>query len=153
MVSGRGYSALSGSVALAIMMIPIVLRTTEEMLMLVPRELREGSIGLGATEWKTMLAVVVPAAISGIVTGILLAVARVAGEAAPLLLTAQGSNVLSTSLTQPIAALPLTMYKYAIDPSPVRNGQAWAIALIIVSFVLFLNLAARALTRSRLKVT
>ncbi len=151
LVSGQGYSAFAGSVALAIMMIPIVLRTTEEMLMLVPRALREGSLGLGATEWKTMILIVLPAAVSGIITGILLAIARVSGEAAPLLLTAQGSNVLSTSLSQPIAALPLTMYKYAIDPSPIRNGQAWAIALVIVVFVLILNLSARALTRNRVK--
>jgi phosphate transport system permease protein len=149
MVNGRGYSALAGGVTLAIMMLPIVLRTAEEMLRLVPRALREGSLGLGAPEWKTMFLVVLPAAVNGILTGVLLAVARVSGEAAPLLLTAQGSNVFSLNLSEPIAALPLTMFKYAIDPSPVRNSQAWAIALLIVVIVLVLNLSARALTRGR----
>ncbi|HQV70098.1 MAG: phosphate ABC transporter permease PstA [Anaerolineae bacterium] len=148
-VSGNGYSALAGGVALAIMMLPIVLRTTEEMLKLVPRAMREGSLGLGAPEWKTMFSVMLPAALSGILTGILLAVARVSGEAAPLLLTAQGSNFLSTSLGEPIAALPLVMFKYAIDPSPARNSQAWAIALVILAIVFALNLGARLLARNR----
>ena len=143
LVNGSGYTALSGALALAIMMLPVVLRTTEEMLKLVPRSLNEAALGLGAPVWKSSLRILLPAALSGIVTGVMLAVARVSGETAPLLFTAQGSNVLSTDLNQPIAALPLTMFKYAIDPDPVRNTQAWGIALIIVVFVLVLNLLAR----------
>ena len=143
LVSGAGYTAISGAVALAIMMLPVVLRTTEEMLKLVPRSLNEAALGVGAPVWKSSLLILLPAALSGVVTGIMLAVARVSGETAPLLFTAQGSNVLSTNLNQPIAALPLTMYKYAIDPDPVRNTQAWGIALIIMVFVLVLNILAR----------
>jgi phosphate transport system permease protein len=145
MVARRGYSALAGSVALAILMLPIMVRTTEEMLKLVPKSLREASLGLGAPEWKTSLSVLLPAAATGVVTGLMLAVARVAGETAPLLFTALGSNTLSTALDRPIASLPLTLYKYAVDPSKVRNAQAWAIALLIVALVLVLNIAARLL--------
>ena len=135
-VSGRGYSALAGSVALAILMLPVVVRTTEEMLKLVPKSLREASLALGAPEWKTSFSVLLPAAVTGVVTGLMLAVARVAGETAPLLFTALGSNNLSTALDKPIASLPLVLFKYAVDPSKVRNAQAWAIALIIVALVL-----------------
>ena len=145
LVVGRGYSAISGAVALAIMMLPVILRTTEEMLKLVPRSLNEASLGLGAPVWKTSLMILLPAAITGVVTGILLAIARVSGETAPLLFTAAGSNVISTDLNQPMAALPLTMYKYAIDPDPIRNTQAWGIALIIVVLVLVLNITSRAI--------
>jgi phosphate transport system permease protein len=151
LVVGRNYSAISGAVALAIMMLPIVLRTTEEMLKLVPKSMREASLGLGAPEWKTWLQVMLPAAITGVVTGLMLAVARVSGETAPLLFTAQGSNVLSTALDRPIASLPLTLFKYAIDPDKTRNAQAWAIALIIVVIVLALNIGARFLANRRVK--
>ena len=147
LVAGRTYSAFAGAVALAIMMLPIVLRTTEEMLKLVPGSLREASLGLGAPEWKTAFRVMLPAAITGVVTGLMLAVARVSGETAPLLFTAQGSNVLSTALDRPIATLPLTLFKYAIDPDKTRNAQAWAIALIIVVIVLVLNIGARLIAR------
>jgi phosphate transport system permease protein len=151
-VVGRGYSALAGSLALAILMLPVVVRTTEEMLKLVPKSLREASLGLGAPEWKTSFSVLLPAALTGVVTGLMLAVARVAGETAPLLFTALGSNNLSTALDKPIAALPLTLLKYAVDPSKTRNAQAWAIALIIVTLVLLLNVSARlvALWRSKM---
>ncbi len=149
MVAGRTYSAMAGAVALAMMMVPIVLRTTEEMLKLVPRSLREASLGLGAPEWKTALGVMLPAALTGVVTGLMLAIARVSGETAPLLFTAQGSNVMSTALDRPIATLPLTLFKYAIDPDRVRNGQAWAIALIIVVMVLALNIGARIIASRR----
>ena len=151
MVAGRTYSAISGAVALAIMMLPIVLRTTEEMLKLVPPSMREASLGLGAPEWKTSLNILLPAALTGVITGLMLAVARVSGETAPLLFTAQGSNVLSTALNRPIASLPLTLFKYAIDPDVTRNAQAWAIALIIVVIVLALNIGARLIANRRIK--
>jgi phosphate transport system permease protein len=151
MVSGIGYSAIAGAIALSIMMLPVILRTTEEMIKLVPRSLNEAALGLGAPVWRSSLTVILPAALTGILTGVMLAVARVSGETAPLLFTAQGSNVASTDLSQPMAALPLTMYKYAIDPDPVRNTQAWGIALVIVVFVLVLNVSARAILNRRLK--
>ena len=153
MVAGRGYSALAGSLALAILMVPVVVRTTEEMLKLVPTSLREASLALGAPEWKTSFWVMLPAALTGVVTGLMLAVARVAGETAPLLFTALGSNNLSTALDRPIASLPLVLFKYALDPSKVRNAQAWAIALIIVALVLILNVSARLITLWRSKMT
>jgi len=151
-VIGRGYSALAGSLALAILMLPVVVRTTEEMLKLVPKSLREASLALGAPEWKTSFSVMLPAAVTGVVTGLMLAIARVAGETAPLLFTALGSNSLSTELDKPIASLPLTLFKYAVDPSKVRNAQAWAIALIIVALVLLLNIGARLITTWRSKM-
>ncbi len=150
-VARQGYSALAGSLALAILMLPVVVRTTEEMLKLVPRSLREASLALGAPEWKTSFSVMLPAALTGVITGLMLAVARVAGETAPLLFTALGSNYLSVALDKPIASLPLTLFKYAIDPSKTRNAQAWAIALIIVVLVLLLNIGARLIARRRLR--
>lgn len=152
MVVGRGYSALAGSLALAILMLPVVVRTTEEMLKLAPKSLREASLALGAPEWKTSLGVLFPAALTGVVTGLMLAVARVAGETAPLLFTALGSNSLTTALDKPIASLPLVLFKYALDPSKVRNAQAWAIALIIVVLVLVLNVSARLIVMWRSKM-
>ena len=151
-VIGRGYSALAGSLALAILMLPVVVRTTEEMLKLVPKSLREASLALGAPEWKTSFSVMLPAAVTGVVTGLMLAIARVAGETAPLLFTALGSNSLSTELDKPMASLPLTLFKYAVDPSKVRNAQAWAIALIIVTLVLLLNIGARLIATWRSKM-
>ena len=147
LVAGRGYSAI----ALAIMMLPVVIRTTEEMLKLVPRSLKEASLGLGAPVWKTSFSILLPAALTGIMTGVMLAIARVSGETAPLLFTAQGNNLLSTNLSEPIAALPLVLYKYATDPDPVRNTQAWGISFIIVVLVLILNIGARLLTGRRVK--
>jgi phosphate transport system permease protein len=154
-VQNSGYSAFAGSVSLAILMLPVVLRTTEEMLKLVPKSLREASLALGAPEWKTSFSVLLPAAMTGVVTGLMLAIARVAGETAPLLFTALGSNNLSTALDKPIASLPLVLFKYAVDPSKVRNAQAWAIALLILVLVLVLNVAARLITlwRSTRSVT
>jgi phosphate transport system permease protein len=148
----RGYSAWAGSLALAILMLPVVARTTEEMLKLTPQSLREASLGLGAPEWKTTFSVMLPAALTGVVTGLMLAVARASGETAPLLFTALGSNNLSVALDKPMASLPLTLFKYAVDPSKTRNAQAWAIALVIVVLVLFLNIGARliAMWRSRM---
>ncbi len=149
LVVGRSYSALAGAVALAILMLPIVLRTTEEMLKLVPDSLREGALGLGAPEWKTAFSVLLPAALTGVLTGLMLAVARVSGETAPLLFTALGSNVLSSALNRPIASLPLTLFVYATQPDPIRHAQAWAIALIIMVIVLALNIGARLIARHR----
>lgn len=143
LVAGRGYSAFAGSIALAIMMLPIVLRSTEEMLRLVPRPLKEASLGLGAPVWKTSLSILLPAALTGIVTGILLAISRVTGETASLLFTAQGSNVMSVSLDQPMAALPLTLFRYATDPDPFRVTQAWGIALALMVLILSLNIFSR----------
>jgi phosphate transport system permease protein len=134
-------------------MLPVVLRTTEEMLKLVPKSLREASLALGAPEWKTSFSVLLPAAMTGVVTGLMLAIARVAGETAPLLFTALGSNNLSTALDKPIASLPLVLFKYAVDPSKVRNAQAWAIALLILVLVLVLNVAARLITLWRSKMS
>lgn len=152
MVVGQGYSALAGGVALAILMLPVIVRTTEEMLKMVPSSLREASLALGAPEWKTAFKVWLPAAITGVVTGLMLAVARVAGETAPLLFTALGSNTFSTELNKPIASLPLALFKYAVDPSKERNAQAWAIALVIVALVLILNITARLIAAWRSKM-
>lgn len=147
----KQFSAFSGGVALAIIMIPIVLRSTEEMIKLVPRNLREGSLALGASEWKTMFQVTLPAAINGVVTGIMLGIARVAGEAAPMIFTAFGNPFLSTDLDQPIATLPHMIYVYAISPYKDWHAKAWTTALVLVVLVLGLNIIARAVTAWQLK--
>ncbi|MBI4493684.1 MAG: phosphate ABC transporter permease PstA [Chloroflexi bacterium] len=145
----RSFSALAGGVALAIIMLPTVARATEEMLRLVPASLREAGLALGIPRWKTALWIVVPTALSGILTGALLAVARVAGETAPLLFTAFGNRFWNWDLRQPIAALPLQLFQYAISPYEEWHRQAWAGALVLVGLVLLLSAAARALgTRS-----
>ena len=127
----RHFSALAGGAALAIIMLPTVIRTTEEMLKLVPGDLREASLALGAPEWKTAMQVVLPAALDGVVTGVMLGVARVAGEAAPLLFTAFGNPFMSTDLDQPIAALPHTIFVYAISPYKDWHDKAWTTALVL----------------------
>ncbi|MGZ5492098.1 MAG: phosphate ABC transporter permease PstA, partial [Thermoanaerobaculia bacterium] len=129
------FSALAGGFALAIMMIPIVTRTTEELLKLVPPGLREGALALGATRTRAMFTVIVPAALPGIVTGILLALARVAGETAPLLFTAFGNRFWSTSLTQPIGSLTVQIFTYAISPYEDWHRQAWAGAFVLVVMI------------------
>jgi len=139
----RRFSAFSGWIALAFIMLPTIIRTTEEMLKLVPNSLREGSLALGAPEWRTSFSVLLPAAANGVLTGILLAIARAAGEAAPMLFTAFGNPFMSTSLNQPIATLPLTIYTYAISPYRDWNAQAWGTALVLIILVLVLNVAAR----------
>lgn len=141
----RQFSALSGGVALALIMLPTIIRTAEEMLKLVPHTLREGSLALGAPEWATSLRVTLPAAIEGVATGIMLGVARVAGEAAPLMLTAFGNPYMSTDVTQPIAALPQTIYVYAISPYKDWHDKAWTTSLVLLILVLGLNIAARLL--------
>lgn len=147
-VSTGGFSAFAGGVALAIMLLPMVTRTTEEMVRLVPRELKEGALALGFTRWRTTLGVVLPAARSGILTGVLVALARIAGETAPLLFTAFGNPFWSASLSEPIAALPVQIFQYAISPYEDQHAQAWAASLLLIALVLAMSLTARFLIRS-----
>jgi len=143
------FSALAGGTALGAMMIPLVTRTSEEMLRVVPISLREAALALGYPRWRTSLSVVVRTALAGIATGALVAVARIAGETAPLLFTAIGNQFWSTALREPIAALPLQIFAYAISPYDEWHAQAWAGALVLISMVLLISLAARFVTRSR----
>jgi phosphate transport system permease protein len=145
----KHFSALSGGIALALVMIPIVARTTEEMLNLVPHSLREGALALGAPQWRVTLGVVLPAAASGIATGAMLAIARVSGETAPLLFTAFGSRFFSYYLDQPIASLTVQIYNYAISPYDEWHAQAWAATLVLVTLILGINIVVRILTRRR----
>jgi phosphate transport system permease protein len=145
----RSFSALAGGFALAIIMIPTVTRATEEMLKLVPGSLREASLALGVPAWKTVLMVVLPTGMAGIVTGAMLAIARVGGETAPLLFTAFGNRFWSVALDEPIAALPLQVFVYAISPYDDWRAQAWAGALVLVAMVLLINLIARYFARSK----
>jgi phosphate transport system permease protein len=157
------YSGLAGGVALAILMLPTIIRTTEEMLKLVPETMRESSLGLGASEWKTSVRVMLPAAASGILTGFLLALARAAGETAPLLMTSLGNErfdlgliirsgiqshqsifeTFSRVINQPMDSLPLTLWKYAQQPYPERVEQSWGVALILMMLILMINVSAR----------
>jgi phosphate transport system permease protein len=137
------FSALAGGVALGIMMIPIAVRTTEEFLRAVPNSLREGAMALGATKAKTIFTVVVPAAISGLVSGMMLNLARVAGETAPLLFTALGNNFWSRGWLAPIATLPVMIYNYAIAPEEDLHQQAWAAGFVLLALVLVINITAR----------
>jgi phosphate transport system permease protein len=145
----RRFSALAGGFALGLIMLPIVLRTTEEMVRLVPNSLREAGLGLGLPEWKVTLRIVVPAARTGIITGVIVAVARIAGETAPLLFTALGNRFWHQGLDQPIAALPLQIYAYAIAPYDDWHRQAWAGALVLITLVFLASLGARLATRGR----
>jgi phosphate transport system permease protein len=139
------FSALAGAIALALIMIPIISRVTEEMLLLVPQTMREASYALGVPMWRTVLTIVVPAARSGIMTGVILASARAAGEAAPLLFTSLGNNFRSTSIVAPIDALPLRIFTYATGPFAYQHDQAWAASFILVAFVLVLSVSGRLL--------
>lgn len=139
----KHFSALAGGVALAIMVIPITVRSTEEFLRSVPGSLREGAMALGASKWKTIATVVLPAASGGILTGMLLALARVAGETAPLLFTAFSNRFWSSGWGQPIASLPVMIYTYAIAPYDDWHRQAWAAGLVLLGLVLLSNLGAR----------
>jgi phosphate transport system permease protein len=143
------FSAMAGGAALAAMMIPMVTRTTEEMVRLVPVSLREAALALGYTRWRTSLTVVLRTATAGIVTGALVAVARVAGETAPLFFTALGNQFMSTSPGEPIAALPLQIFNYAISPYESAHALAWAGALVLIAIVLLVSIAARFATRAR----
>lgn len=165
----RHYSALAAGAAVAMIMLPTIIRTTEEMLKLVPHALREGSLALGAPEWRTSLQVMLPAAASGVVTGVILAVARGIGETAPLLFTALGNDrynlgqivtsgilgrrplsaIVDRVIGQPVDGLTLTMWKYAQQPFPERVQQAWAVALVLMLFVLGVNVLARVIMARR----
>jgi phosphate transport system permease protein len=157
------FSALAGGIALAILMLPIIIRTTEEMVKLVPNDLREASLALGTPEWKTALTVILPATVSGIVTGLTLGIARASGETAPLLFTALGNEgfdftqivnngiaqkqnifiIIGRIINSPVDSLPLTLYKYTTLPYPERIQQAWGIALVLLSLILFLNISTK----------
>ena len=143
----KQFSALAGGFALGIMMIPIITRTTEELVKLVPMSLREGALALGATRARATMSVVLPAAAPGIITGIVLALARIAGETAPLLFTAFNNRFFSTSLTQPISSLTVQVFTYAISPYEDWHRQAWAGALVLVALVLLCSILARLATR------
>lgn len=145
----RRFSGLAGGFALAVIMVPIVLRTTEEMLRLVPRTLREAGLGLGLSRWKVAVRVVLPTARAGIVTGVMVSIARVAGETAPLLFTAFGNRFWHGGLDQPIAALPLQIFAYAIAPYDDWHRQAWAGALVLIGLVFIVSFAARIVTSGR----
>ncbi|HYD53438.1 MAG TPA: phosphate ABC transporter permease PstA [Gemmatimonadaceae bacterium] len=143
------FSALAGGVALGAMLVPLVTRTTEEMVRTVPATLREAALALGYPRWRTSLVIVLRTALAGIVTGALVAIARIAGETAPLIFTVLGNNFWSTDLRAPIAALPLSIYEYAKSPYDDWHAKAWAGALVLIALVLALSLAARAVTRGR----
>jgi phosphate transport system permease protein len=154
LIVGHQQSALAGSIALGIIMLPLVARSTQEVLALVPKDLREASFALGVSRWRTVLSVVLPTALGGILTGSTLAVARVAGETAPLLFTSSvAPNYVSWDVHQAVASLPLTIFQYSEAPDPSLNEQAWAAAFILITFVLISSLTARALlARQRRKL-
>jgi len=143
------FSALAGGVALAIIMMPIVARTTEEMVRLVPHSLREASLALGAPVWRMSLGVVLRTAAGGVATGVMLAIARIAGETAPLLFTALSYNYMSTDLSQPIASLTYQIYYYAGSPYDQWHSMAWAATLVLVGMILAINVTVRLLARNR----
>jgi phosphate transport system permease protein len=145
----KGFSAYAGGLALGLIMIPLILRTTEEVILLVPNGYREAALALGVSRWKTIVHIVMKTASRGIITGILLALARVGGETAPLLFTAFGNHFWNHSLSQPIAALPLQVFTYAISPYEDWHRQAWAGALVLVTGVFCVSILVRILTRGR----
>lgn len=142
-------SALAGGLALAVIMIPIVARTTEEMIRLVPNSMREGALALGAPQWRVAMNIVLPAAASGIATGAMLAIARVTGETAPLLFTALNSRFYNFYLDQPMSSLTVQIFNYATGPFEVEHAMAWAATLILVATILLINILVRFLTRKR----
>jgi phosphate transport system permease protein len=145
----KGFSAWAGGIVLGLMMVPLILRTTEEVLRLVPNGYREAALALGIPKWKIILQIILRTAMRGIITGVLLALARVAGETAPLLFTAFGNRFWNHSLSDPIAALPLQIFNYAISPYEDWHRQAWAGALVLLLFVAVINVSVRILTRDR----
>jgi phosphate transport system permease protein len=146
----KRFSALAGGIVLGMIMIPLVMRTTEEVLRLVPSGYREAALALGIPRWRALLHVIIRTALKGIVTGILLALARVAGETAPLLFTAFGNRFWNHHLSDPISALPLQIFNYAMSPYEDWNHQAWAGALVLLMFVAIVNVSVRVLTREKL---
>jgi phosphate transport system permease protein len=142
-----GFSGIAGAFALGVITLPIVARTTEEVLRLVPQELREASLALGVPRWRTILSVVVPTARTGVLTGSILALARVAGETAPLIFTALGNNFINFDPTKPMAAITLTVFQYAIWPYEYLHRQAWAASFLLVLFVLLINVSVRLVSR------
>jgi len=149
----KRFSALAGGIVLGMIMVPLIMRTTEEVLRLVPNGYREAALALGISQWRTILQIVVRTALKGIVTGILLALSRVAGETAPLLFTAFGNRFWNHHLSDPIAALPLQIFNYAISPYEDWHKQAWAGALVLLLFVAIVNVGVRVLTRDRFSRT
>jgi phosphate transport system permease protein len=145
------FSTLAGGIALGIMMVPITVRSTEDFLRAVPNSLREGALALGATKWRSVATVVIPAALPGITTGMLLALARVAGETAPLIFTAFGNRFWSSGWTQPTESLPYTIFKYATGPYEEWHRQAWAAGLVLLSLVLVTNVTARFILRRQIQ--
>jgi len=145
----HSYSALSAGVALAIIMIPVVARTAEESLRLVPNSMREAALALGITRWRSVVGVIIPGALTGIVTGVMLAVARIAGETAPLIFTALGSQFGFQGLLKPIGALPLQIYNYALSPYPDWQQQAWAGAFLLILLVLGISILVRWISNRR----
>jgi phosphate transport system permease protein len=143
----KRFSAIAGGVALAIMMVPIITRSTEELINLVPQSLREGGLALGASRARVTFSIIVPAALPGILTGILVAVARISGETAPLLFTALNNQFWSARLDQPTASLTVQIYNYALSPYDDYHRQAWAGALVLVSLVFLFSVLARVVTR------
>lgn len=147
----KNFSAFAGGVALAVLMLPTVTRTTEELLKLVPEALREAALGLGVPKWRATLKVVLRTAAPGIATGVMLAVARVAGETAPLLFTAFNNSFWPDGLNQPTPSLPVQIFTYAVSPYEDWHNKAWAAALVLVGAVLVLNVSARLLVRNRVR--
>ncbi|MFY9620388.1 MAG: phosphate ABC transporter permease PstA [Pyrinomonadaceae bacterium] len=145
----KHFSAYAGGIALAMIMIPIVARTTEEMIRLVPHSLREGALALGAPQWRVTMGIVIPAAASGIATGAMLAIARISGETAPLLFTAFGSRFFPSGLDEPIASLTVQIYNYAISPYDEWHAQAWAATLVLMTLILVINITVRFFTRKK----
>ena len=144
LVVGHGQSGIYGALSLAILMLPMISRATQEVLALVPRALREGSLALGVPRWRTVVSIVLPTAIGGILTGVVLAVARVAGETAPLLFTSSvTANRISTDATQALASLPVSIFEFSESPSPDDQAAGWAAALVLIAFVLLMNILAK----------
>jgi phosphate transport system permease protein len=145
----KTFSAYAGGVALGLMMVPLVMRTTEEVLVLVPQSYREAALALGIARWKVIMVIVVRTALKGIGTGVIVALARIAGETAPLLFTALGNNFWNHNLKEPISALPLQIFAYSISPYDDWHRQAWAGALVLMALILALNITVRVLSRDR----
>jgi phosphate transport system permease protein len=150
LVVGHGQSAIYGAFALAILMVPMVARATQEVLGVIPRSLREASLALGVTRWRTTWSIVLPSAIGGILTGVVIAVARVAGETAPLLFTTSiAANQVSTDVTHALPTLPVTIFVFSESPDPGEQANAWAASLVLIAFVLVLNVVAKTIAGRR----